>query len=636
MASDQSECAQKLKDEGNGFFSQKDYQSASTKYTEAIALDKSNPVLYANRSACRLHLKQYLDAATDAHAAIELNPSYGKAWARLATARDALRQPWNSIGPWQKALESLSKDNLSEAELKQKNEYEAGLAAAAKANELYKSGADNVKHLAFEKDDRSFTPWMCATALLPRFQRERNFESSAWAVSRAYSDLMQGNEWLTEQKTKANSQGEMLKSRLGVIEHLSNAIMMDTRAFHISDQEWVAKFNKQLQLENGHYRSWVQFGPEKILKEAESRLAAEGWDSVRPALSVTIRSWILFGFLEGGSRGNFVSEAEHIGRALEVINWGRKTWPDVPSEDRGVIFMDTFLRGVQKLHIEALVKVCSSEKGSSSKLQLLEELKKVAEEMIKAIDDIEPPIREHDPASAAAFYYYPRGHARAAKAFYYGRKAELSEDKEEARELHGEATACYIEATADFPEDDEEHTVYTNAACQHMLEAGAPVGLQLKYMQKLRESIAKAQPIWGKRMSIETRGKQFEHILKYEKEYRKLLAEGKITEDDKVGEVFNATVSLLEPEDESFGNPAKRASASRIRGGSGETGAVIGQILAEFLKALPPQELPQRSSKSTKEFVVLWSGLGETTQGLDPSSRAIHSENDRADVEPQS
>ncbi|KAL0575570.1 hypothetical protein V5O48_006414 [Marasmius crinis-equi] len=529
MASDQVERAKKLKDEGNAFFSQKDYQSASTKYTEAIALDKSNPVLYANRSACRLHLKQYLDAATDAHTATGLNPSYGKAWARLATAKDALRQPWNSIGPWQKALESLSKENLSKAELKQKNEYEAGLAAATKAIEVYKSGADNVKYLAFEKDDRSSTPWMCATALIPRLQRERIFESSAWTISQAYSDLEKANEGLNEQKIIPNSQGKMLKAKLRVIEDLSNAIMMDTRAFHISDQEWGMK------IENEHYRSWMQSGPEKVFNEAERRLAAEGWNSVRPALSTTVRSWMLVGFLEGGTRANFVSEAEHIGRAIEVIDWGRKTWPDVPYADRGVIFMDTFLRGVQKLHMEALVKVCSTENNRSSKHQALEELNKVAIEVMNGIDDTEPPIREHNPGHAAAFYYNPLGHARAAKGFYYGRKAELSEDKKEARELHGEAAVCYIKAQAELPEDDEERIVYTSAACQHMLEAGAPVGLQLEYIQKLRESLINAQPIWGKKMSIEARGEKFEHIFRYEKEYRKLLAEGKITEDDGLG-----------------------------------------------------------------------------------------------------
>ncbi|KAL0570766.1 hypothetical protein V5O48_011194 [Marasmius crinis-equi] len=54
-------------------------------------------------------------------------------------------------------------------------------------------------------------------------------------------------------------------------------------------------------------------------------------------------------------------------------------------------------------------------------------------------------------------------------------------------------------------------------------------------------------------------------------------------------EIFNATVSWSGSDNGQFvGDLAKRASASRIRGGSGETGAVIGQILGELLKAFFP------------------------------------------------
>jgi hypothetical protein len=47
-----------LKDEGNTFYAQQDYVSAYTTYSEAIAQDKSNAVLYANRAACCLAMKK--------------------------------------------------------------------------------------------------------------------------------------------------------------------------------------------------------------------------------------------------------------------------------------------------------------------------------------------------------------------------------------------------------------------------------------------------------------------------------------------------------------------------------------------------------------------------------------------------
>ena len=55
----QKDQAARLKEEGNTLFAQKDYVMASVKYTEAIAADGTNAVLYANRAACRLAMRQW-------------------------------------------------------------------------------------------------------------------------------------------------------------------------------------------------------------------------------------------------------------------------------------------------------------------------------------------------------------------------------------------------------------------------------------------------------------------------------------------------------------------------------------------------------------------------------------------------
>lgn len=59
--------ATQLKDKGNELFKKQDYVGAIIKYTEAIALDDKNAVLYANRAACHHALNKYLDAVDDAH-----------------------------------------------------------------------------------------------------------------------------------------------------------------------------------------------------------------------------------------------------------------------------------------------------------------------------------------------------------------------------------------------------------------------------------------------------------------------------------------------------------------------------------------------------------------------------------------
>jgi hypothetical protein len=50
--------AAQLKDEGNKSFSQKDYVQAFVKYSDAIAEDATNAVLFANRAACSLAMKK--------------------------------------------------------------------------------------------------------------------------------------------------------------------------------------------------------------------------------------------------------------------------------------------------------------------------------------------------------------------------------------------------------------------------------------------------------------------------------------------------------------------------------------------------------------------------------------------------
>jgi stress-induced-phosphoprotein 1 len=48
-----------LKDLGNELFKKQDYVGAIIKYTEAIALDDKNAVLYANRAACNHALNKW-------------------------------------------------------------------------------------------------------------------------------------------------------------------------------------------------------------------------------------------------------------------------------------------------------------------------------------------------------------------------------------------------------------------------------------------------------------------------------------------------------------------------------------------------------------------------------------------------
>ena len=75
-----------LKAQGNAAFSAGDYSAAIKHFTEALALDSSNHVLYSNRSAAFASLKNYDSALIDAMKTIELQPSWSKGWGRKGAA----------------------------------------------------------------------------------------------------------------------------------------------------------------------------------------------------------------------------------------------------------------------------------------------------------------------------------------------------------------------------------------------------------------------------------------------------------------------------------------------------------------------------------------------------------------------
>ena len=59
MESDDKQAAvEKLKAEGNALHLKGDHSAARAKYTEAIKLDPENAILYANRAAAYIALKQ--------------------------------------------------------------------------------------------------------------------------------------------------------------------------------------------------------------------------------------------------------------------------------------------------------------------------------------------------------------------------------------------------------------------------------------------------------------------------------------------------------------------------------------------------------------------------------------------------
>ncbi|KAF9259390.1 hypothetical protein L218DRAFT_933775 [Marasmius fiardii PR-910] len=317
------------------------------------------------------------------------------------------------------------------------------------------------------------------------------------------------------------------------LEPLTNAIVTDSRVFHLTTSEWISQLNKQLNAEVIGFGGWRDAEPIQIISEAKERLKKEGWNKVRPALSVTIRAFILYAFAGGKLTKNHTSEVQYLRRAIDIIERGQKEWEHVRPETRGSVFRETFKRGVDRMYMDALRDLCNAEADPSVREQISDEIFDKATAMIKSINSSPPPPRGVDPPFVNAFYYHARGHAQANQGWCYKRRGSqppLAKSKE-GLQLLRQAGICYLKAAGDFPEDDEWHIGYLTIAVENMLEGAAAVGEVLRALKRLRSAIPKAEMIWASLMSKYGHQERSQRVLSYEPKLRQLLNEGKITEN---------------------------------------------------------------------------------------------------------
>jgi len=79
-----------LKERGNQALNAEKFDEAVAAYTEAIALDGQNHVLYSNRSAAFAKAGKFQEALEDAEKTIQLNPTWPKGYSRKGAAAAGL------------------------------------------------------------------------------------------------------------------------------------------------------------------------------------------------------------------------------------------------------------------------------------------------------------------------------------------------------------------------------------------------------------------------------------------------------------------------------------------------------------------------------------------------------------------
>ncbi|KIK55175.1 hypothetical protein GYMLUDRAFT_885155 [Collybiopsis luxurians FD-317 M1] len=327
---------------------------------------------------------------------------------------------------------------------------------------------------------------------------------------------------------------EGMQAQFGAIADLSNGLIFDWRVFRLHGPVFLTRVNEQAMCEGNHWDAWPpHIGPEELKKKALERLRNEGWERTRPALTLVVRAWIIIGFLKGKLEVNHTYAIEAFKNALNVINWGRQLWKDVPKEQRGTMFDITFRRGVWNLYIFSLMDNLYYDKNN---MDLLETIYKEANAIIKDVDEDTYPYDEPEIGFPLAFYDCIKANALACKALYHKTISESKTLDKKTLKKHWMATMnFYIEAADALPEDDENHPWYLNCAYVYMEPLNVSTSRVMKILERIRLSVPKMMKIWGPSMHMRQeknnrhRVQVYARLLKIEELGKELLAKKTIT-----------------------------------------------------------------------------------------------------------
>ncbi|KAF9068932.1 hypothetical protein BDP27DRAFT_1326133 [Rhodocollybia butyracea] len=535
MVVSMSDEVKRLKDEGNAFFIKKDYIKAASLYSEALLLDENNAILYANRAACRLALGEHMDAFDDAKKATEIDPFYAKGWSRGAAILEAMSEFVSAAKMYQKAIDVLSKlQSPTEMELKLQKQCEDKLFDVRKAAKLPRYLSEAATEV---RQDEGMMPWQAAHAAIPDLVAS-NTLSSAFSIHFANMDFTHGLQdlKLMERIPVKGGTQMMFKAKTGVLGDFSNAILRDSRVLRIEEGDFLARFAEQVQCERNQWKGFsFETGPEALQEMAIVRLKKEGWDSLRPALSVQIRHWVVIGFIAHKVTSNYTFAVESLRNALNFLTWGRKVWKDVSKEERGTIFDITFRRGVWNLYLDSLMAALGPDRRNIS---LLETLFEEAEAVIKDVDQNPfdaSSFNNPDPGFILSFFSNIKANALASKAFYHATMGQIGQDcHENPRTVKGHLKAAmnlYIDAANCLPEDDENHPWFLNCAYNFMESSNVSASRVMKVLARIRLALPKMEKIWWQNAQAPKPAwkSTYARLMKIEERAKLLIAEKTMT-----------------------------------------------------------------------------------------------------------
>ncbi|KAL0954416.1 hypothetical protein HGRIS_003402 [Hohenbuehelia grisea] len=570
--SSSSDAAAQLKDAGNALFVQKKYTDAARKYTEALAIEES-AVLLANRSACRLGLGKYADALTDARRATDVDPTYAKGYARVATAYEGLGMHLEAIGSWTKAIEMLSTATPSAAQTRQKELYENSLNENRRFFEaMLKDPTILLKGMSIPKGMNPGLmkdPGDVSEELLPEIKN--NMFSSAWVVLGARKEYTLGTQISREQKPVKAAEAEHLKKegaligdlrelrflapdansdglyvyKDGAMRALATAMLRDKRVYNVYPKDFFGKFDIQETFEMDRTEAWGAGPAEDNMKEAKARLAEKGWDALRPALEVTVYHYIMHAGLDSSLKQRNDLAVQYCERAVNLIRLGREEWKDVPSQVRGHVFDDWFYNAIRAFHIGMYSLAGQIDRA----LFTVDNLEEFADELLNDIEKTEPPPPDDtDPGYALSFHVYPKAMALAQKGNCHNIRSVLSPEARKNPEIKKriclEGSRYMIESANLYPPDEDIHLFDLYLALDMLYNAQAPLSEILPIMERIRTGYPLVKKYWPTSYCHMDRDGVVAEVAKAEKEAREGLAKGKLCMD---GPFSPTTAALAAP-----------------------------------------------------------------------------------------
>ncbi|KAJ6601431.1 hypothetical protein DFH09DRAFT_563402 [Mycena vulgaris] len=530
---------QRLKAEGNVLHGQAKYQAAYQKYSEAIKETPANPILailYANRAASCLAMKEYLDALADGQNAAKLDPTYVKAWARVGAAAHAL-EIWDVCrDAWKSGLTCLPTTDLTPAQLVLKAQFESGV-KAADAGEAKTNASAQRKVMHYTEDSGALgnMPWDRALMLAERNQLARgDLPSSGFVILNAYRDFDRGIKAMQQIVIKHRGNHLEVKGVSTALADITNGLLRDDRVFH-ADSNFFEQLEAQVRVEAESTGAWGAGDLKKIQKEAIARQRKEGWLPVRRALSVTVRAWIMRGFLDSNV-GALTRGLEFYQRILDLLEWGRRTWPNVPSEarDRGVIFEPSFVRGIRRLHLPAVMGLYL--KTGTESGYTLDQIAHLARDLkAETQASVRPPDWLLDPGFYASFWIYPVAEALSILGWCHmqlgfqpiDRKMEVDR---EAIDNFTRSSQYYIQAAEKYPTDDEHRPHLLAVALEALWWSKAPLRVTLPLCRKIRTAMPKPAQIWEfSQMTLNRRNANCEEAVQFLNVCEQKLATGTVT-----------------------------------------------------------------------------------------------------------